>query len=237
MKQVFTDIHQHLIWGVDDGAESRETMHSMLREAHRQGLQTIVATSHAKPGVRPFDMERCVERVAEAQSFCKLENLGIRVLLGAEIAWTYQTPLALRQGKVPTIGGTDYVLLEFWRNISWREAIDAVKQLKRAGYCPVLAHPERYLAFLQSPKKTFQFRNETGTLLQVNANTLLAPRNYWERRFTDYLLRTEAVDAVASDAHDVASRPVNLEAAYQWLTIHTDATYAYELVTFCGELA
>lgn len=236
MNQVLTDIHQHLIWGMDDGADSHETMCSMLREAHRQGINTIVATSHAEPGFRPFDMGLYNERLAEAQVFCELENLEIRVLSGAEIVWTYQTPLALQQGRVPTIAGTDYVLLEFWHNISWREAVDAVKQLTRAGYCPVLAHPERYLAFLHAPKKTLHFRNETGALLQINANTILNPRNYWERRFIDYLLKSGAVDAVASDAHDCVNRPINLEEAYQWLAIHTDTAYARDLVSFGGEL-
>lgn len=235
MKQAFTDIHQHLIWGIDDGADSRKMMCAMLREAYRQGIKTIVATPHANPGFQPLDMGLCTERLAEAQSFCESENLGIKVLMGAEVAWTYQTPLALRQGKVPTIGGTDYVLLEFWRNISWHEARDAVKQLTRVGYCPVIAHPERYLAFLQSPKRTLQFRSETGALLQVNANTILSPRNYWERRFTNYLLKAGVVDAIASDAHNCTNRPINMEEAYQWLTIHTDATYAYELLTFGGE--
>lgn len=236
MNQVLTDIHQHLIWGIDDGADSWDTMCSMLREAHSQGIKTIVATSHAEPGFQPFDMGLYTERLADAQSFCKTENLGIRVLPGAEIAWTYQTPLVLRQGRVPTIGGTDYVLLELWQNISWQAATDAVNQLTRAGFCPVLAHPERYLAFLRSPKKTLRFRNETGALLQINANTILDTRNYWERRFTEYLLKEGAVDAVASDAHDCVNRPVNMEAAYQWLTIHTDAAYARKLVTFGGEL-
>lgn len=236
MKQELTDIHQHLLWGIDDGADSKEIMYSMLREAQRQGIKTIVATSHARPGLQPFDMGLYTERLTEAQCFCKAEDLGICVLPGAEIAWTHQTPLALRQGKIPTMGGTDYVLLELWRNISWQAAQDAVKQLTRAGYCPVLAHPERYLAFIRSPKKTLQFRNETGALLQLNADTVLSPRNYWERRFTEYLLKEGAVDAIASDAHDCINRPVNMEAAYQWLTIHTDAAYAKELVTFGGEL-
>lgn len=236
MKQELTDIHQHLLWGIDDGADSKEIMYSMLREAQRQGIKTIVATSHARPGLQPFDMGLYTERLTEAQCFCKTEDLGICVLPGAEIAWTHQTPLALRQGRVPAMGGTDYVLLELWRNISWQTAQDAVKQLTRAGYCPVLAHPERYLAFIRSPKKTLQFRNETGALLQLNADTVLSPRNYWERRFTEYLLKEGAVDAIASDAHDCINRPVNMEAAYQWLTIHTDAAYAKELVTFGGEL-
>lgn len=42
--------------------------------------------------------------------------------------------MALQQGKIPTIGRTDYVLLELWRDISWQAATDAVNQLTRAGY-------------------------------------------------------------------------------------------------------
>lgn len=236
MKQTFADIHQHLVWGIDDGATSQEMMFSMLREAHRQSIQTIVATSHAKPGLQPFDIGLYTERLTEAQHFCESENLGIHLLSGAEIAWTAQTPLALRQRKVPTLGKTDYVLLELWPTISWQEATDAVKQLTRAGYCPILAHPERYTVFLRSPKKTLRFRNVTGALLQINATTILAPRNYWERRFTDFLLKTGTVDTIASDAHNCANRPINIEAAYQWLTHHTDIGYARELVTFGGAL-
>lgn len=85
-------------------------------------------------------------------------------------------------------------------------------------------------------EKVLRFRHETGVLLQVNANTILNPRNYRIHRFVEYMLQKDGVDAVASDAHNCVSRPVNLEAAYQWLIHHTDAAYARKLVTFGGEL-
>lgn len=232
-----TDIHQHLIWGIDDGAASPEVMKAMLRAAHGQGIGTIAATAHARPGFRPFDAGLYTERLTEAQRFCDEEKLDIRILPGAEIAWTYQTPLALRQEKIPALGKSDYVLLELWRSVSWQAAKDAVQQLTRAGYYPVLAHPERYLAFLLSPKAAIRFRNETGALLQINADTLISPRGCMERRFVRALLDGRAVDAVASDAHDCTDRPVNLKAACEWLKAHTDAAYAQELTTFGGALA
>lgn len=236
MKFPMTDIHQHLLWGLDDGASSQAVMEAMLRQAHRQGICTVAATAHAAPGLSPFDMGRYAERLAQARDFCDREDLNLKLLPGAEIAWTDQTPMALRQGKVPALGNTDYVLLELWRDVSWHSASDAVNQLTRAGYCPVLAHPERYLAFLLSPKKALRFRKETGALLQVNAQTLLTPRGWLQRRLVEYLLREGVVDAVASDAHNCGDRPVNLEAAYNWLTIHTDEAYARRLTTFAGEL-
>ena len=103
MKQELTDIHQHPIWGMDDGADSRETMFSMLREAHFQGIKTIVATTHAAPGFHPFNMELYTERLAEAQAFCNLEDLQIRLLptMGNLIRQTgYKTPDAVPNGKV-----------------------------------------------------------------------------------------------------------------------------------------
>ena len=101
MKQELTDIHQHPIWGMDDGADSRETMFSMLREAHFHGIKTIVATTHAAPGFHPFNMELYTERLAEAQAFCNSGGFADPASSSAEIAWTCQVPMALQQGKIP----------------------------------------------------------------------------------------------------------------------------------------
>lgn len=229
-----TDIHQHLLWGIDDGAQTAEMMHSMLLEAKRQGICTIAATSHAQPGMYPFDMELYRQRLSEARAFCEAQKLNVRVIPGAEIAWTWQTVSALRRGTVPTLGDTDYVLVELWRDVSWQTAMDAVSQLTRAGYCPVLAHVERYLAFLLSPKKAMQLSHESGALLQVNADSLLHPQGFLERRFLKTLLREGAIDVVASDAHNDQSRPINMKDAYEWLMTHTDEAYARHLTTFGG---
>lgn len=229
-----TDIHQHLLWGLDDGAGTADIMGAMLNEACKQGISTVVATPHAAPGMRPFDMGLYRERLDQAQSFCRMQKLDVKVVPGAEVAWTYYTAPALHQGRIPTLGGTDYVLLELWRDISWQAARNAVGQLTRAGYCPVLAHAERYLAFLLSPKAAMRFRNETGALLQINANTLLHPRGYLERRFIQRLLSEGAIDAVATDAHDCEKRPVNLHDAYVWLCKNTDKAYAQDLTSFGG---
>lgn len=185
-----------------------------------------MATPHAQPGFRPFDIGLYRERLAEAQHFCQAKDLGIQVCSGAEVAWTYQTTMALRRGSVPTMGDSDYVLLELWRDASWQTAKEAVGQLMKAGYCPILAHVERYLACLISPKSLMRFCNQTGALIQVNADTLLNPRGILERRFIRTLLQEEAIDAVASDAHGSKNRPINLRAAYDWLVVNTDEAYA-----------
>lgn len=231
-----TDIHQHLLWGLDDGAKTPEIMQDMLREAHRQGIGQVAATSHICPGMMPFDPGLYRERLAEANAFCQQEGLDVTVLPGAEVAWTYQTVSALRKGNVPTLGNTDYVLLELWRDISLHEAKCAVRSLMSAGYRPVLAHVERYRCFSWFPGQAMRFREETGTLFQMNAATLLQPRGLVEKCFVSRMLNARALDAVASDAHGNAARPQNLHAAFDWLMRHTDDAYARVLTTFSGEL-
>ena len=231
-----TDIHQHLLWGLDDGPKTEQGTQDMLREADAQGIRQVAATCHACPGFMPFDIGAYRERLAWTQDFAKKENLGVTVLPGAEIACTYQTTEALRKGMYPTLGGTDYVLLELWRDISLQAARDAVNQLIRAGYCPVLAHVERYRCFSWWPKQALRFRAETGALMQVNAATLLHTHGPVERHFVRTMLKEHGLDAIATDAHGTPARPINLLQAHDWLVQHTDADYARALTTFAGEL-
>lgn len=231
-----TDIHQHLLWGLDDGAATPEITHRMLKDAARQGISGVAATCHVYPGIEPFDPGIYRERLAHAQEYCRNHNLPVKVFSGAEVAWTYQTVTALRQKRIPTLGATDYVLLELWRSISLQDAYKAVRSMIGAGYCPVLAHAERYWCFEWMPKLALRLREETGARIQVNAGTLLHPRNMAEKRFGRIMLAEGGIDAVASDAHGNAARPINLRAVQRWLEHHTDAAYARSLTTFSGEL-
>lgn len=230
------DIHQHVLWGMDDGAADARVMRSMLKDAHRQGIACVAATCHVRPGIEPFDLGLYRERLAEAQTFCREQQLQVQVIAGAEVAWTYQTVSSLRQHRIPTLGGTDYVLLELWRDISLNEARNAVRGLIGAGYCPVIAHVERYRCFRWMPRKVLCFREETGALFQISTGALLCPCDSVEKRFVRILLEEHGADAVATDAHGTAARPVDLLKARKWLAKNTDAAYARALTTFSGAL-
>lgn len=232
MKHTLTDCHAHFLWGMDDGPKKPEGMYQMLREAHAQGIQRFVATPHVCPGYMAFDAGKYRERLHEAREYCRFQKLDVEIFGGAEVAWTYQTVHALRQREVPTLGKTDYVLLELWKDISLQEARDAVRSLKGAGYFPVLAHVERYRCFEWAPWQAVRFREETDMLFQINAETLLRPRHFVEKFFRDFMIKRQALDMVASDAHGSVARPVNLRAAYEWLAMNTDKEYARMLTEF-----
>ena len=91
----FVDIHHHLIYGLDDGAQTWEQTQQMLTQARENGIRRIIATPHAEPGMRPFPMraDRAVQGIAERGEsvdcgtlyarFCAHRALQMSALAGA----------------------------------------------------------------------------------------------------------------------------------------------------------
>lgn len=234
MMNGMTDLHQHLLWGLDDGPSDPETTFAMLHEAHEQQVRRIVATPHACPGLEPFPLEQYHERLSQAQQYCRDHRLDITLLPGAEIAWTYNTVSALRRQQVPTLAGTDYVLIELWHNVTWREIRSIADDLLRAGFTPVFAHVERYRCFLWQPEKAIELRDDLAVAYQLNASTLLDRRGLMTRSFVKRMLRAEALDAIASDAHNCAGRPQRMAEVRKALLECCTPEYAERLVNFQG---
>ena len=45
------DIHSHIVFDVDDGPKTREDTRALLTESYRQGVRTIISTSHRRKGM------------------------------------------------------------------------------------------------------------------------------------------------------------------------------------------
>lgn len=230
------DLHQHVLPGLDDGAKSMEESLEMLRSAAAQNIQYVCATPHACPGFEPFDKKRYEETLLNLQKAADERNLGITLLPGAEIAYTFQTVQALRNGSLPTLNHTDCVLIELWRDISWRQIREASQKLLRAGFTPVFAHVERYRAFLWQPEKAIRFKQQMPVLYQMNASMLLFKNGPVANRFLKKMLSSQAIDAIASDAHDSVYRKIRLDEAYQKLQALCPEDYVQKLFTFNGVL-
>ena len=228
----FADLHQHVLWGVDDGPADVQQMRALLRQDAQQGISLVCATAHADPRNRPFDLARYRERLAEANAFCEASGLPLKVLPGSEIRWCDSVCDALDAGRLLTLGETRYVLIEFAPWAALDEITGATDRLYRAGYAPVLAHVERYRALARHPGRALNARDEYGLIFQVNCDTVLQPRGLWQRRFVNRLLQARAVDALATDAHDTVRRPARMRKARQAVAEICDESYAQTLTQF-----
>lgn len=212
---VFIDIHQHVLYGVDDGPEALAEMKTMLDAAVRDGVEAIVATPHARPGMHAFDRELCRERLFCARAYCQERRYALHVLEGAEVLYTSGTIHELSNGRIPTLNGTDFVLVEWPVRTDAARLSDDLRCLTNEGLIPVIAHAERLRCFWFNPEELIRLRSELEIRIQLNAGAVLNPRNLWTGRLTRRLLKEGAADYIASDAHNLSRRKTRMRETYR----------------------
>lgn len=213
---MFCDIHQHLIYGVDDGASSCEQMTAMLKRAVETQVDTIVATAHITPGRRPFPFDRYAERIGQARAWCAQSGAELAVLEGAEVFYTPETARLLGEGSVPTLAGGRAVLMEFPLDVSFDDMVKAYRDVGNAGFSVVFAHVERYKA-LRNRKNMAALHDVYRVKTQMNAQTLLLRKDFFTRRWADWAMREELIDIIASDAHNTGTRACRMKECYELL--------------------
>lgn len=236
MSGSLTDLHQHILWGLDDGPDSPDGMFRMLELAADDGIGLIAATAHAYPAVRPFDIDLYQSRLREANDFCARHALPLEVCEGCEIHYADAVPDLLRAGRLPTLASSRYVLIEFNDYATFTRMEDASDRLFRAGYQPIIAHVERVHCLRHAPRDAIQFREECSFLFQMDCDAVLRPRGMAERRFVRRMLEAQAIDLVASDAHDTDRRPVCMRKARRMIAKEYGVGYARMLVSRGWEL-
>ena len=228
----FTDLHQHVLWGLDDGPRTPEEMYAMLEQAVGNQIALIAATTHAYPRFQPFDLDLYRQRLAEANAYCRSQGWPIQLVEGCEIHYCDSVPDLLTAGKLPTLGNSRYVLVEFSEKATLRTIGNAADRLYRAGYQPIVAHVERCRCLVRSPGTAMRFKDEYGLLYQMDCDTFLHPRGLFQWHFVRKMLDKQAIDLLATDAHDTKRRPIRMRKAYLKLRKRYDRRYARQLVCF-----
>ncbi len=213
---MFIDIHHHLIYGVDDGAKTFEGTEKMIRQAVENQVHAIITTPHIIPGQEPFDFDAYKAHLTETREYLNAEGIDLTLYTGAEVLYTPSTPYMLSEGRVPTLAGTRYLLLEFMPDDKYDYLMKAGTTVAGMGYIPIFAHVERY----ECLKKTDQIRrlrDENDGLIQVNAGTVLRKQSFFRQRFLRHLFEDELVDFIATDSHDLPGRDNRMAAAFDQL--------------------
>ncbi|MGN0804879.1 MAG: tyrosine-protein phosphatase [Candidatus Coproplasma sp.] len=190
------DIHSHILPGVDDGADSLETSRKLLLQYASQGVDCVICTSHQNKMLLRTDILRC-----EFNKFLQeVSDIPVRLYLGAEILYYTGMVKDLQEGKLLTLGGSKYVLIEFPVHCNAGDICDAVYELVIAKYVPIIAHIERYVNLTK--QDYLKIKNE-GALIQINANSV---KGKYTAKVAKYLLKKGLVDFISSDCHDVKFR-------------------------------
>jgi protein-tyrosine phosphatase len=222
-----TDLHFHILPGVDDGPGTIEQSLELARLAVRDGTRTVVATPHIRAEFLS-DPHEVRERVDSLQDAIRREGIALEVIAGGELD-VDMVPLlgdaALDAIAVGPAGGR-WILLEspFDGLARLQPAAD---ELRARGYGVVLAHPERAAGVLAAGCRILREELANGALVQVSASSLLGNHDHESQVSARHLIESRLVHVIASDAHS-PRRPPALRAAMDRL-LAGGQTYACAL--------
>jgi protein-tyrosine phosphatase len=207
----FVDIHSHVLYGLDDGASTREDSLAMLDLAARSGTTDIVATPHAN-GRYAFDPDAIAQRIAELGA-----ESPVRIHPGCDFHLQADNISdALAHPEKYTINHKGYLLVEFPDVSIFSEPAGVFARLLDAGMVPIVTHPERN-ALLRDRLDDLARWVEAGCYLQVTAASYTGLFGRAAKATAYELLERGLTHFVASDAHDTQRRTTSLVAAYTTL--------------------
>ncbi len=223
-----TDIHCHILPGVDDGADSLETALQMVRIAAQSGVRAMIATPHCgHPGnpVQNYIGPELARQFQQLYSAVKQAGIGISLFPGAEVLCTEDTPALLEAGKLLTLAGSRYLLTEFFFDEDESFMNRQLEAIRALGAIPVIAHPERYGA-VQEDRLLAERWFARGYILQLNKGSILGNLGARAQSCAHQLLSQGLAHVIASDAHGTAQRSPNMRPLEDVLPSLCPETYA-----------
>jgi protein-tyrosine phosphatase len=224
------DIHHHLLWGVDDGAKDFETSVAMARASARDGVTHVVCTPHANAQYN-FDPAVNAAKVAELQARLDEERIPLKVGLGCDFHLSYDNVLEVKEnpGKF-SVNGLGYLMVEIPDYGVPPGLTETFYELQLVGLTPILTHPERNPTLQQDHKRLGEWMRG-GVLVQVTGDSITGKMGRTAEKMAHTLLRQRWVHFIATDAHNVSSRPPRLSEARALIANKYGEGYAEALST------
>ena len=224
------DVHCHILPDVDDGAENLKESLAMADLAIGCGVRDIIATPHFRGAEQELEnLPRMVEQLNRLNRALDAEGKKLRIHPGAEILCFPETVGLARQGKLPTLGGSDYVLCEFFFDAPFEYMDRILADIAKAGYKIVVAHPERYEAVIRDPR-TARHWFRKGYVIQLDKGSVLGAFGGRVQAAARWLLDGGFVHMIASDAHSPRRRTTDLSHLRFWLLERYPEAYAQLLL-------
>ena len=222
------DIHHHLLFGLDDGADSIETSVAMARLAAEEGITHIACTPHAN-GHFEFDPEVNAAKTHALRE--RLEYADIPIALGSGCDFHLAFDNVRRARSDParfSINGLGYLLVEIPDYGLPPGLTETFYELQLAGLTPILTHPERNPTLQHEPARMVDWLRG-GVLVQVTADSLTGHKGRPAQRMAHELLEKRWVHFLATDAHNTTTRPPRMKDAREIVEKKYGASYAASL--------
>lgn len=197
---VTTDIHSHILPGIDDGSPDLKTSISLIRGLMKLGVTKSIATPHIIGDMYRNNPDTIGKALKKLKEELTRQKLVFEVSAAAEYMLdSYFFELLNGEEKLLTLKD-NIILTEF----SYASMPDDPGKLSfaiiMAGYSPILAHPERY-PYYYGNYKMYHHLADLGFLLQVNLLSLTGYYGKEAAKVAQYILKNNLASFVGTDMH------------------------------------
>lgn len=225
------DIHNHILFDIDDGSPDIDTSVDMCRDAYENGYTTIVVTPHFTDFKHIDEFVNARDyKISELQRVLKIENIPITVKSGAEL-FLSDSILKANNFDDLAINNSRYMLCEFplgpfniKRGLLW------IDELIERGYTPILAHPERYFEIHRNLHIIDELLDR-DVIFQVNIDSLIGKNGSTAQKLSVDMICRGFAQLIGTDAHDLKYRHTRAKERIRELPYEIDYETFMECVT------
>lgn len=194
------DVHTHIIPNIDDGSKNAEETFKLINEAKEAGFTDIILTPHyitnyyETPGTEVNFWTESLQKIVNEK------NLGVKLHSGMEIYISDEISELVKNGKIITLAGSKYILIEFPMNTKMKSVDEILFIMRNMGYKIIIAHPERYKYIQDNIEYAMQLVEE-GCMLQSNYGSIVDIYGKEAQKTLKKLLKMNLVSFLGTDTH------------------------------------
>lgn len=194
-----TDLHSHLIPGIDDGAKTVDDALRLVRALYDLGYRHVVTTPHVMADLYPNTPKDILDGLAALRIAVSAAGIDMELDAAAEYFIDEHFSALVEHDQLLTLPG-NRVLVEMSTLNAPPNLFNDLFRLQTKGYRPVLAHPERYL-FLKQDFRQYTRLRDYGCEFQLN---LLSVTGYYGKPVREAalkLLKNNMISFLGTDLH------------------------------------
>ena len=211
LKLLVTDVHSHLVPGVDDGAPDMTSALALISRLHHLGFERLVTTPHIMSDLYPNTPDILQPRFHElkrevAKRFPSLTlTLAAEYFLDTSFIELLENPDKLLTFPcIDPLNGDKHEMLLF--EFAFHEApndellTEAIFKMQTSGITPVVAHCARY-PYWHMDRSKLESLHSKGVILTVNAATLVGNYGDLAKETANHAVDQGWIRMVCSDTH------------------------------------
>lgn len=195
-----TDMHSHLLPGIDDGSKDLSTSIQLIKGMMNAGFSKFITTPHIMWEMYKNTPEIITEKLALLRTELANEGINVEINAAAEYFLDDHVEGLLKRGeKLLTVSG-NMVLSEFSLAYAPHGLKDILFEMQMQGYQPIIAHPERY-TYVEGNKEFYEELKDTGCYFQLNILSLAGYYGKSAQELAQHLIKKGYYDFIGTDLH------------------------------------